>query len=406
MSAIFTCEKCGKSYNIKSTQKRIFCSCGSANLNPNTSDPAADLPCVYRGAIVGDLNCGCAGKPKVYACEKHGKCALRKLKPGDFGVMYCLGCSDRTLYRVGRVGMVLSVFNQIGGVETWATSLLQRLREPTGIATSAEPQGSSQLPVFGGKDAIEDILKTSNNILAWGATDDLEEAMKQYPGARVIAVHHGSLQSEWGNSVFERQLQFCHCGVAVNKDVANRFGVRHMRNLVDPARSLPSSSRMQWPRRTRDLERYVLWSHRPSSEKRPELAQAIAEQLPNNWKMLFTGTSAVKSTEKLLNIGRIAHPGDYLDKCEVFLSTADQEAFGYSIAEAVLAQRPVVSAPAGLALDGWATEVVETDDPQHWVAAILRAAEASQQEIQKKFEDFAAEYAIAKVLREWEELFA
>jgi hypothetical protein len=188
----YVCPKCGKSIFVSSLHRTIICSCGNASAGNSLASISDQLSCIHRGEVLGDLDCGCAGKPKVYACNIHGKCAIRKMKPGDFGVVYCNGCEDISLYRQGRVGL-----------------------------------------------ALDDLCKTSKNIFAWGCTDDLAESYKLYPSANLVAVHHGSLASSWGNDVFKRQLEFCQTGVAVNRDVANRFGVRFIRNPVDPSRSDP-----------------------------------------------------------------------------------------------------------------------------------------------------------------------
>lgn len=403
MSAIFVCDKCKRSYQVSKPSKRVFCSCGAVGENPVYKQQDEAYQCIHRGEVLGDLDCGCAGKPKVYACDIHGKCAIRKMKPGDFGVIYCNGCDDISLYRQGRVGLALSVFNKIGGVETWANAIAGHVASITGIATSGAPHGKPAVPIHQGSEALDDLCKTSKNIFAWGCTDDLAESYKLYPSANLVAVHHGSLASSWGNDVFKRQLEFCRSGVAVNRDVANRFGVRFIRNPVDPTRSDPQGD---MPEQLRLLSDYkiVLWNHRPSAEKRPSLAQEIAELLPNGWKMLFTGDNRIISTPKLINIGQIGHPGHYLSRCSVFLSTADQEAFGYSLAEAILANRPTVAAPAGLALDGWTSEVVESDHPSVWVDAILRADREMPADLALRREMLEKEYLPAVVMPQWESL--
>ena len=53
----------------------------------------------------------------------------------------------------------------------------------------------------------------------------------------------------------------------------------------------------------------------------------------------------------------------------VFLSTSEQESYGYSVAEAIRSGLPVVSAPVGIAKD-LADIKVEGDIPINWAKAI------------------------------------
>jgi glycosyltransferase involved in cell wall biosynthesis len=81
----------------------------------------------------------------------------------------------------------------------------------------------------------------------------------------------------------------------------------------------------------------------------------------------------------------------------VFISTADQEGFGLSIAEAMIAGVPVVSSPHGLGAIVDIVEQVDTEDPQAWVNAILRAgakADAARRFIQ-------ANYAPRVIAEKW-----
>lgn len=62
-------------------------------------------PCTHRGSVLGKMDCRCQGKKEVYACEIHGKCALRKLVPGRTQIIiddqiivedikFCNACED------------------------------------------------------------------------------------------------------------------------------------------------------------------------------------------------------------------------------------------------------------------------------------------------------------------------
>jgi glycosyltransferase involved in cell wall biosynthesis len=98
----------------------------------------------------------------------------------------------------------------------------------------------------------------------------------------------------------------------------------------------------------------------------------IAEVLPDDW-MIVASLPPERESRNLACIGQVDHPGDWLATADVFLSTASQEGFGYSVAEAMAAGVPVVSSPFGIAADSQLVEQVDSEDPQAWVDAILRA---------------------------------
>ena len=99
-----TCEKCNVTRMISAATFRCNCDGvqrkASGEYNPQ-------WPCTNRGSELGILDCGCAGKPKVFACSIRGVCSLRKMKPGVDGyldssgekvpamITYCNRCPDR-----------------------------------------------------------------------------------------------------------------------------------------------------------------------------------------------------------------------------------------------------------------------------------------------------------------------
>jgi glycosyltransferase involved in cell wall biosynthesis len=80
-----------------------------------------------------------------------------------------------------------------------------------------------------------------------------------------------------------------------------------------------------------------------------------------------------RSTTKLQAIGQTEEISHWLGLADVFLSTSDQEGFGLSIAEAMLAGVPVVSSPFGLAENPAIADQVHSEDVAEWVSAILNA---------------------------------
>ena len=329
-----------------------------------TDRPAPDLPCYHRGQELREINCGCSGKPKVYSCDLHGEAYLRKLpkmKPEMIaGCTMCLDCDDRRQFATGSIGVIAPVFNRIGGTETY-WHMLHRHIGLCGLATSKVPQRTqAEFPIDWGQESIEELAASVENLIVWGITD----AGELTSGPRRIAIHHGSLASTWANSVFENQLHWCEDAVAINEEVARHYGVHHIGNAIDISRVMGVPMPKQ--------KKIALWLHREAQEKRPWLVRRIAERLPDDW-MIVASLPPERESRNLACIGQVDHPGNWLATADVFLSTASQEGFGYSVAEAMAAGVPVVSSPFGLAADEQLVEQVHSEDPQAWVDAILRA---------------------------------
>ncbi len=401
----YTCDKCGKTFTLKNVRKRVFCPCGQVQHNPAWKGSAVSLPiyewpCTFRGEVIGELDCKCQGRPSIYTCEIKGKCALRCLsgKSHKDDITFCNACGDRSMYRNAAIGFMSSVYSEFGGVESWTDLLIHELgaHHFSGMATSEDYRGKPCIPIYSGREALEHLALAAKNILVWGCTEDAAEVSK-IPGiGKMIAVHHGSVNSLWAKSVFERQLEFCHDAIAVNRQVAQHYGVKYLPNMIAPSRAEPSGIISH---RKEPGGKVVLWNHRFAPEKRPELAVEISELLPDGWQLWMTSRGLQANTPKLVDIGAVGHPGAYLAMSDVFLSTTTQEAFGHSVAEAVLAKVPVVSSAYGIAADGYATELVESDDPHVWVEAILRAESAKC--LDEKRDRIMAEYGAATVVPQW-----
>jgi len=324
-----------------------------------------DLPCQYRGEAIREVNCGCSGKPKIYECKKQGESYLRKLPKMTAemvqGCTMCLDCNDRSRYTPGRLGVYSVVHNRIGGTETfWRT--LNKMIGIAGMATPQQPKAKSiYYPVFAGDEAIGELAANVDALLVWGITGKDEVTR----GPVRIAMHHGSLRSQWANAVFEDELKWCERAVAINEEVARHYGVEYIPNAVE----LETVANAQKPYRGKKV---VVWLHRDAQEKRPHLARKIADTLPDEWIMVAT-LPRERSTTKLQAIGQTEEISHWLGLADVFLSTSDQEGFGLSMAEAMLAGVPVVSSPFGLAENPAIADQVHSEDVAEWVSAILKA---------------------------------
>lgn len=400
MNTRFRCDKCYRQYDGPVKLLPFHCPCGNVmrDIVYENGEKVSrlidnDLPCQFRGAELREINCGCSGKPKIYACTKHGEAYLRKLPKMTpemiAGCTMCLSCDNRSRFSKGKLGVASVVFNQVGGTETYWRSL-HKMFGLSGIATASAPKAKSTLfPVFGGDEALEELADSVDTLIVWGLTKK-QEATR---GPKRIAIHHGSLNSVWANSVFEDELAWCEDAVAINQEVAEHYGVKYIPNALDLDLVKPRIKKSSY-------EKTVVWLHRDASEKRPWLARRIAEALPEAWKMIAT-MPAERTTSKLIAIGKTEQVADYLARADVFLSTSDQEGFGLSMAEAMAAGVPVVASPFGLGADSRLVEQVQTEHVSDWIAAILRAGSKT---------DYAAEfvrsnYSLERVKKIWRETF-
>lgn len=101
------CPDCNRSYPENGTVIRCICLKKNSKLSDTSRPYDPDWSCQLRGEELGILDCGCQGKPKVWACPLHGACAIRKLKPGITGyvdkdgskvaseIQFCNRCQDR-----------------------------------------------------------------------------------------------------------------------------------------------------------------------------------------------------------------------------------------------------------------------------------------------------------------------
>lgn len=305
-------------------------------------------------------------------------------------------------YPKGRIGIVHSVFNAIGGTETWCRAMIQNVPGICGIATYDRPYGQVDVPMYHGEEAIRAICRASDNVLVWGVTGIHKELFNPRP-KRLIAVCHGALESRWAFETFRNQLGWCDGGVAVNKQVAEFFNVPWIPNIVSNLGDNRVRYPAMWPR--------VAWIHRPSAEKRPELMIEIGKQLPSPWRIMATlgdGFPQDQLPDEVSNIGMLTDHRKKrvcLECAHVFLATPSDEGFGYSVAEAIEACVPVVSSPHGIAVD-YASAINETTEPASWAEDIQRVAkETTRQSLETSRALLLNTYGAQTIRSKWERMF-
>jgi hypothetical protein len=271
--------------------------------------------------------------------------------------------AHRQPFRQNKLGIAYTSFQRVGGAETFLRTMMHALGPVlSGVAVLSPTIYSSGLRH--GIESINELASVSDVLIVWGFTTGLESLVVKHHQTKIYPIHHGDLTSTWANEMFAQQLAITKQGVAVNQQVASKFGVAWLPNPVLQPTFSRTPNKSKVPR--------VLWNHRWSDEKRPEFALAIASELGDRVQFAISAPPSIKLPANCVNIGQTTSNVNWLSGADVFLSTANQEAFGYSLAEAAYVGVPIVSSPYGIGAHV-ATRVVDSDKPEVWAEAILAA---------------------------------
>jgi len=296
-----------------------------------------------------------------------------------------------------KIGLINLVFTEMGGVETWTKSLVPHIRDKVqvnGIVSIQDPHKSiKDLGVDWGAGLVDAqaLVKKIDTLVLWGYAEP-ELLFKYKRPKRVICIHHGDEKSVWSQLIISKQMSFCDEVVSVNAKVANRYYFTHIPNSVTTSRLAEKIS---------PESKTVLWGHRFTGEKRPELAVAIAKAMPD-FKFAFSGDGPLKNEiirdfpANCVYNGSSADLVGAMKQSSVFLSTTNEEGFGYSVLEAVCSGLPVVSSNTGIALD-LADKLVYNTKIEDWDKAIREVSGS-----EAKYKNFALEkYSHQKFISSW-----
>ena len=313
-----------------------------------------------------------------------------------------------------RVGFISAAYMANGGTETFHRSLLPRLRstvDVAGFVATAFHGGDGsklQVPYETGTEAAKQLAAHCSVVVAWGIQDLAKILPADRP--RVIAVHHSDWSSDWSNRLIFDQLDLIDEIICVNQDTAAKLQscgkpAHYAPNAIDPSRIIPSGQQYQL-RAQHGIptdSKIVLFGHRLSAEKRPQLAVEIAQELPSDWVMVIAGDGPERAAVESLQCDRVRIVGaceslaDWLSISDCFLSLSTFEGFGLSIGEAMAAGVPTVSTPAGIA-PGLATTLPTDSTAAEWVAAIVTAKAKAQPA------DILDRFSVERMVNSWADI--
>ncbi len=282
-------------------------------------------------------------------------------------INYCRQNSGVYTERVkkNRVAIILINYHPCGGVKTWCENLIPIIKDrTTGIGCINTPDESIAdlgIPFGSSEYYLKNLCRNSDILLAWGFS-----SIKKYSPKKTIFVHHGDETNVWSRDTIKNLDVVPEKIVSVNPIVAKQNGYQCIPNCVTENRCSKTIDRKS---------NTVLWGHRFTAEKRPELAIEIAKVMPD-FKFLFCGNmptedhlNQINSLQNAQYLGIKKNLSSLFEVSSVFLSTSEQESYGYSVAEAIRSGLPVVSTATGIAKD-LADIKMEGTVPMDWAKAI------------------------------------
>ena len=314
------------------------------------------------------------------------------------------------------VGFISAAYMPIGGTETFHRSLIPKLKDFVNlvgfVATAFHGGDGSKLhvPYSTGVEAAKHLVSQCDTVVVWGI-DNLSNIIPE-DRPKVIFVHHSDWCSDWNNNNILNQLDIIDEIVCVNLNTAKRISLcgkptHYIPNCIDHSRIIPSGKQkeLRGIHGIPPTSKIVLFGHRLSEEKRPELAIEIAKSLPHNWIMGIAGDGPMRDLVKeqssrwdnIRLFGMCDSLADWLSISDCFLSLSKFEGFGFSVCEAMAAGVPTVSTPTGISI-GLTKTLPNDATTSQWVEAIVNS------KIMISSEFILNQFSVDRMTRLWADL--
>lgn len=314
-------------------------------------------------------------------CDKAGFCPVFRRNIDEKNHRWCQTSSKdkrinyyqqnvSVLKQEKKFGIIIPNYNKIGGVETWLKTLSQNFQKKISeICTISNNNDYSiydlNIPITNGSHHASKMCEEFDSVLIWGE-QILDHLFKNGKPKNLYFIHHGDETGSWANETFDIQSKHSNKLIAVNKTVAERYNCNLIENYIDPLRCSDHYNKSG---------KTITWAHRLSSEKNPFTFLEIARKMPDH-DFILCGKGPMKNQildqlpKNCKYEGSPSNLKHIFEKTSVFISCADQEAFGYSVGEAILSGIPVVSYGVGISAE-FADVIIKNHAPiEDWITAI------------------------------------
>lgn len=309
----------------------------------------------------------------------------------------------QTFINAGEVGFIVPGCFEVGGVESWHESLIPNLRSVSGLVAihpgSAVGLRSSRFgcSVNSGVQAAFELYNTSKVIVAWNCAESLPQIARKKGSTKLVIISHADGTNSWTNKNVAESMTYADKLVAVCASAASVQGAGCspilIPNAPDPKRIVRHNV-IEKPSR-----KLAVVITRLSREKRLHLlAEAFGRHL-SDWELWIVGGNnglncpAIPAYENVRLFPPTHTPGDYYAIADACVSASEEEGYGLSSAEGLLAGLPLISTQVGFleAKPHLATIVPQDASAEDWAAAVQSATRKPTDDLDR-FEDFVASW--------------
>ena len=276
-------------------------------------------------------------------------------------------------FKTGGVGFIVAAHLKHGGTEAWHRTLLPRMTDVAGmVVTSPElAKGSPDLvgcPIGVGVGDARRLAEQCHTVVVWGIGSLLSgilQGLKNRP--RVISVSHCDDRSKWTIDYMSKQAAWTDQAVYLCPSGLKTVPKQHRKtalfipNAPDPTRIATNRNRDDVRRELgiKSDQIMLLVVSRISPEKRIKVLARAISYLPERFVLVIAGPPNAMQPDCAAELSAMAGdrikilppvdpPADLILASDAILSASTYEGYGLSMAEGILAGKPLIATKTGL----------------------------------------------------------